>query len=157
MKKKITLQAMINKIIKARGKGQPCVGFIHEDRVYLSDNICQITGYSILEAGYNESQLSSLGLTGWGEAKTINTLIDRANSNTNVFEYKGHFPAKVYSDRILIVLGEGSYPTGIDKKYLDTLGENYAQYTYKYGSQSLSIFKDGELEGYIMGVNTEED
>ena len=156
MKKKITLQDMINKVIKARGKNLQCVGFVYEDRVYLSDNTFQITGYSIHEAGYNENMLNSLGLTGWGEAKTIDTLLDRANSNTNVFEYKNGFPARVDSNGVYIALEGSGNTTYINKKYLDVLGEDYNKYTYKYNYRSLSVFKDGVLEGHIMGVKIEE-
>ena len=155
MKKKITLQAMINKVIKARGKNLQCVGFVYEDRVYLSDNSFQITGYSIYEAGYNENMLNSLGLV-WWEDKRGEELIKDALNNHNVFEYKNGFPARVSSKGVHIALEGSRNTTYINKKYLDVLGEDYTKYTYKYNSISLSVFKDGVLEGHIMGVKIEE-
>ena len=155
MKKKITLQAMINKIIKARGKDNQCIGFEYEGRVYLSDNICQITGYSIHEEAYDAKLLASLGLM-WWEDKRGEELIKDALNNHNVFEYKNGFPAKVFSDGTYIALEGSRNTTYINKKYLDVLGEDYNKYTYKYNSISLSVFKDGVLEGYIMGVNIKE-
>ena len=117
MKKKIALQAMINKIIKARRKDNQCVGFVYEDRVYLSDNTCQITGYSIHEEAYNAKLLASLGLIGW-EDNRGGSIIKDAVSNGNVFEYRNGFPAKVFSDGTYIAL-EGSRNTAYINKRKD--------------------------------------
>ena len=128
---------------------------MYEGRVYLSDNAYQITGYSIHEEAYDAKLLASLGLMGWEDSRG-GSIIKDAVSNNNVFEYRNGFPAKVFSDGTYIALEGSRNTTYINKKYLDVLGEDYNKYTYKYSSRSLSVFKDGVLEGYILGVKMKE-
>ena len=151
MKKKITLKSMVSNLVKEAGKGNTCMGTLHEGRVYLSTNTCMMVGFDIREPGFNEDLLKSLNLMKWGDSG----LVDCVNSAKEVdvdYDYKGYFNARVDGKRTVLILESGGVTCHIDKKFLDVLGDDYWQYTYKISPTMLCVYSGEVLEAFILGI-----